>query len=262
MKKLLLLFLFITFSLRAEIIIETGKHRHVGDISNNQSCKIAEQKAKKNAIIKSIGQTVSSNVVSNCSDVDGEFECERNQISLFELKGEITSSRRGGKAKYGEELGSEGVFFCEVTIKANVEPIKKNLDPNFHFDIKLNRNIFRTGEDIKLDINVSKKMYMTIFQWLPYGGKQYDVITKIFPNEKFNKKITNNLIEDNLKLTYQTYFPEEIKKNKVDEYFIFVASEKNINWLNEYAEIESLKKQFQKTNVLMEKHYSGYMIIR
>ena len=105
-------------------------------------------------------------------------------------------------------------------------------------------------------------MYMTIFQWLPYGGKQYDVITKIFPNEKFNKKITNNLIEDNLKLTYQTYFPEEIKKNKVDEYFIFVASEKNINWLNEYAEIESLKKQFQKTNVLMEKHYSGYMIIR
>ena len=114
MKKLLLLFLFITFSLRAEIIIETGKHRHVGDISNNQSCKIAEQKAKKNAIIKSIGQTVSSNVVSNCSDVDGEFECERNQLSLFELNGEITSSRRVGKAKYGEELGSEGVFFCEL----------------------------------------------------------------------------------------------------------------------------------------------------
>ena len=102
---------------------------------------------------------------------------------------------------------------------------------------------------------------MTIFQWLPYGGKKYNVITKIFPNKDYNKN-TNDLIKGKLNLKYETYFPDEINKNKVIEHLIFVASEKKINWLNEYAQIEGLKKQFFKTNILMEKHYSGYMLIK
>ena len=53
----------------------------------------------------------------------------------------------------------------------------------------------------------------------------------------YNKN-TNDLVNGKLELAYSAYFPEEIKKNKVDEYFIFVASEKPINWLDEYAEIE------------------------
>ena len=230
MKKFILIFLFFIIPLKAEIITEKGKHRHTGNISHNQSCNIAEQKAKKKAIIKSIGQKISSEVVSSCSEVDGEYECERNQLSLIELNGEITSSERIGKPNYGEELGSEGIFFCEVTLKVNVEPIKRNFDPTFQFDVKLNQEIFRSGEIVEIEINTSKKMYMTIFQWLPYGGKKYNVITKIFPNKDYNKNI-NDLIEGKLNLKYEAYFPEEIKKNRVDEYFIFVASEKKINWL-------------------------------
>ena len=260
-KKLISIFLFLAVPLKAEIVTETGKHRHVGNISKNQSCKIAEQKAKKNAIIKSIGQTISSDVVSNCSEVDGEFECERNQLSLFELNGVITFSKKVGKPNYGEEIGSDGIFFCEVTIRANVEPVKKNLDPTFQFDVKLNQEIFRSGENIEIEINTSKKMYMSIFQWLPYGGKKFNVITKIFPNKDFNK-ITDNLVDGQLKLKYETYFPEQLKENKVDEYLIFVASEKDINWLNSYSKIESLKREFTKTNFLMENHYSGYMLIK
>ena len=260
-KKLITLFLFLTLPLQAEIVTETGKHRHVGNISKNQSCKIAEQKAKKKAIIKSIGQTISSDVVSNCSEVNGEFECERNQLSLNELNGVITFSKRIGKPNYGEELGSDGIFFCEVSIRANVEPVKKNLDPTFQFDVKLNQEIFRSGENMVIEINTSKKMYMTIFQWLPYGGKKFNIISKIFPNKDFNKNI-DNLIDGQLVLKYETYFPEEIKENKVDEYLIFVAAEKDINWLNSYSQIENLKREFTKTNILMENHYSGYMLIK
>jgi len=260
-KKLILVFLLLTFPLKAEIVIETGKHIHVGNISKNDSCKIAEKKAKKKAIIKSIGLTISSDVVSNCSEVDGEFECERNQLSLFELNGLITFSERVGKPKYGEEPGSEGIFFCEVTIRTNIEPVKKNLDPTFQFDAKLNQEIFRSGEKMEIEINTSKKMYMTIFQWLPYGGKKYNIVTKIFPNKDFNNN-TDNLIDGQLILKYEAYFPEEIKEDKVVEYLIFVASEEDINWLNNYSQIESLKREFTKTNILMENHYSGYMLIR
>ena len=102
-------------------------------------------------------------------------------------------------------------------------------------------------------------MYLSIFQWLPYGGNKYNKVTKIFPNEDFNK-ITNNLITDNLNLKYEVYFPEQISK-KVDEYLVFIASEDNISWLNEYTQIEGLKSQMYKNKILMEKHVAGYIVI-
>jgi len=259
MKKILVLLLLIIYPANAEIVTATGKYKHLGDKTKNQSCKIAEEKAKKNAIIKTLGQSVASEVVSKCSEIDGEYDCERNQLSLFELNGDITSSKILNKT-YEKELGSE-ILFCQIDIEANVEPVKQNLDPTFQFDVKLNQEIFRNGEIIDININTSKKMYMTIFQWLPYGGKKYNKVTKIFPNKDFNKN-TDNLIEENINLKYEIYFPEEIKQNKVDEYLVFIASEKDIPWLNEYTEMESLKSQLLKSNILMEKHYSGYIIIK
>ena len=48
------LFLIFTSTSIAEIVIETGKHKHLGkNYTKFQSCKIAEEKAKKKAIIKS-----------------------------------------------------------------------------------------------------------------------------------------------------------------------------------------------------------------
>ena len=260
MKKFILIFLIFTFPLKAEIIIQTGKHSHLGkNYTKEESCKIAEEKAKNKAIIESIGETATSETFSSCSQIDGEYSCERNKFSLLELNGDLTESKIL-KTNYDKETGSE-ILFCEVTIKANVEPVKKNLDPNFQFDINLNQKIFRSGEILEIKINTSKEMFMAIFQWLPYGGNKYNVVTKIFPNKDYNKNI-NDLIEGKLNLKYETYFPDEIKKDKVIEHLIFVASEKKINWLEEYAQIEGLKKQFFKTNILMEKQYSDYMLIK
>lgn len=258
MKKILILILLFIFPANAEWIEVTEKHKHLGNFSVNESCNIAIEKAQKKALRETLGIEISSDVVSKCSEVDGEYDCERNQLSLFQLNGNIVGlniiEQQDGKDE-------NGIRFCEVTLKANVVPVKKNNDPSFFFDVKLNQEIFRTNEEVKIEINTSKEMYMTIFQWLPYGGKKYNVITKIFPNEDFNKN-TNDLVNGKLELAYSAYFPEEIEKNKVDEYFIFVASEEPINWLNEYAEIEGLKRHFSKTNILMEKHYSGYMLIK
>ena len=261
MKKFILIFLIFTFHLKAEIVVVSGKHEHLGkNYTKNESCKIAEKIAKNNAIIKSLGETASVETISNCSQInDGEYNCEVNRFSVLELSGDIIDSKIV-KKNYDKEPGSK-ILFCEVTIEANVVPVKKNLDPNFQFDVSLNQKIFRSGENLEIEINTSKEMFMAIFQWLPYGGKKYNVVTKIFPNKDYNKN-TNDLIEGKLNLKYETYFPDEIKKDKVIEHLIFVASEKKINWLEEYAQIEGLKKQFFKTNILMEKQYSDYMLIK
>ena len=258
MNKFILIFLILSFPANAEWIKVTGKHKHLGKYSPIESCKIATEKAKKKAITETLGIKVSSDVISRCSEVDGEFDCERNQLSLFELNGNIIGERNK-KEKDGKN--DDGVRFCEVTLEANVVPIKRNNDPSFFFDVKFNQEIFRTGEKLKIEINSSKRMYMAIFQWLPYGGKKYNVITKIFPNKDFNKN-TNDLIDKKLELTYEAYFPENIKKEKIDEYLLFIASEKPIPWLAKYSQMERLKNQLSKTNILMEKHISGYILIK
>ena len=86
-------------------------------------------------------------------------------------------------------------------------------------------------------------------------------MTKIFPNKNFNQN-DNNLIKQNIKLRYEVYFPDEIDQNKVDEYLVFVASEKDISWLDEYSQIEGLKSQMNKNKILMEKHIAGYIVIK
>ena len=258
MKKLIILFIILSLPVKAEWITVSDKHKHLGGISVKESCKIATDKARKKAITESLGIKVSSNIISRCSEVDGEYDCERNQLSLFELNGNIIGERNK-KEKDGKN--DDGIRFCEVTLEANVVPIKKNNDPSFFFDVKFNQEIFRTGEKLEIEINTSKRMYMAIFQWLPYGGKKYDVITKIFPNKDYNKN-TNDLVEDKLELAYETYFPEEINKDKIDEYLIFVASEKQVNWLENYSQIQRLKAQISKENTLMEKHISGYILIK
>lgn len=258
MKILIILFLILSLPVKAEWITVSDKHKHLGGVSVKESCKIAADKARKKAITESLGIKVSSDIISRCSEVDGEYDCERNQLSLFELNGNIIGERN---KKEKDGTNDDGIRFCEVTLEANVEPIKKNNDPSFFFDVKFNQEIFRTGENLEIEINTSKRMYMAIFQWLPYGGKKYDVITKIFPNKDYNKN-TNDLVEDKLELAYEAYFPEEINKDKIDEYLIFVASEKQVNWLENYSQIQRLKAQISKTNTLMEKHISGYILIK
>ena len=52
MKKLIILFLILSFPVNAEWVKVTGKHIHLGSFSPNESCKIATEKAKKKQLQK------------------------------------------------------------------------------------------------------------------------------------------------------------------------------------------------------------------
>ena len=264
MKKILVIILLFFNIAQAEWIEVTEKQKHLGDVSVNKSCSIATTKAQKKALTESLGLKVSSEVVTNCSETEGEYECERNQLSLFELNGEIVDWEEVSRNPDGKVLGTE-VRFCEVKIKANVLPIKQNNDPNFFFDVNINKKSFSSGDTLEIEINPSKKMYMTIFQWLPYGDEDYNMITKIFPNADFNGQENNNnndLIKSQLNLKYKTIFPNGIKGDNIFEYLIFIGSEKRVNWLPKYKKLEVLTKQTNKSKIIMQKETTGYKIIR
>ena len=259
-----LLFILLFFSISTEIAlaektIGKGKHKHLGDISVVESCSIAEQRAKKDAIRNSplAGEKASSEIYSNCSEIDGELECERNQFAIFSLNGiisgwhEINSNRDG---KDGD------IYFCEIEGKGKVEPIITNSDPSFHFTVELNREIFRAGEEMEIKINTTKEMFIYIFLWDPYSKNKNKAVTKIFPDINFNKN-TNNLVSESIDLKYEVFFPENVSNNRTDEYLITVGSEKKIEWLPNYS-LEVLKKQLNKTKILMDKVNSSYIIMK
>ena len=144
---------------------------------------------------------------------------------------------------------------------ANVTENNQSLDHSFDFNVKLNEKNFRDGERLKINILINKPVYLTIFQFQPYEEKNFQV-HKLFPNELE----VNNFLEDNdfslpmKKAKYEIYFPKNIDKKSVDEYLIFLVSEKNIKWLDKYTKIEDFKKAYIKEKKLkfVYKEYTIY----
>ena len=111
-----LIIFFVIISASAEVVVTEGTYTYTGEISKNEACSLAKERAKLKALEKVLGQTISSDEMENCSEVDGEYNCERNKFSLFQLNGDLTDSKII-KKNYDKEIGTE-ILFCEITIEA------------------------------------------------------------------------------------------------------------------------------------------------
>ena len=239
---LLLGFIFYSFPSLAKIVTAKAKYMHSGEISTNKGCEIAKERAKLKALEKELGQTISSEELEKCSEVDGKYNCERNRFFLSSFNGDITGLKEVGSRKKTTQTLENGeiVYFCEIEIMADVVPFKQITDPSFDFNVKLNEYNFKTGDSLTMEIGFTKPMYLTIYQVLPYD-KDYQVL-KLFPNEREKDNfIKSEKITLPYNAKYEIYFPAQVDKKSVDEYLFFIASEKDMPWLNEYNIIEELK---------------------
>jgi len=257
-----LIIFFVIFSASAEVVVTEGSYTYTGEISKNEACSLAKERAKLKALEKVLGQTISSDEMENCSEVDGKTSCERNQFFLSSFNGDITGLKELDREVTRERISSgEEISICKIKIRSNVKKTTNTLDSSFDFNVKLNEKNFRDGEELKIDIELNKPFYLTVFQVLPYEKKDYQV-HKLFPNELE----PNNYLKDNSfnlpkNAKYQIYFPEISNKNSVDEYLVFVASEDNVKWLEKYTKVEDLKKAYIKENNL-KYSYKEYTIYK
>ena len=261
MSKYILIIFFVTLSAFADVVETEGSYTYAGDISRNEGCSLAKERAKLKALEKVLGQTISSEEMENCSEVDGKTNCERNQFFLSSFNGDLTSIRQLKRDIQTEKLSNgEEIYICKIKIRAKVTKTTKTLDSSFDFNVKLNEKNFRDGEELKIDIELNKPFYLTVFQILPYEKKDYQVY-KLFPNELEQDNFLNGnsfSLPQNAK--YQIYFPNVSNKNSVDEYLVFIASQKNINWLEKYAKKEDLKNAYIRENSIkyLYKEYTIY----
>ena len=257
-----LIIFFIIFSASAEVVVTEGTYTYTGEISKNEACSLAKERAKLKALEKVLGQTISSDEMENCSEVDGKTSCERNQFFLSSFNGDITDLKELDREVTTEKISSgEEISICKIKIRSNVKKTTNTLDSSFDFNVKLNEKNFRDGEELKIDIELNKPFYLTVFQVLPYEKKDYQVY-KLFPN----KLEPDNYLKDNSfnlpkNAKYQIYFPEISNKDSVDEYLVFIASEDDVKWLEKYTKVEDLKKAYIKENNL-KYSYKEYTIYK
>ena len=261
MNKYFLFFIILFLPANAEIVTVTEKFSHTGDVSRIEACNIAEQRAITKAKRQVLGQKITSEEFEICSEVDGKTTCHRNQFSLIDTNGEVTEFERLDVNQEQKEIDGILVDICEVTIKANIQKRKEELDTSYDFNVKLNKLNFRENENLSINISINKPIYLTVFQYLPYETKDFQ-ITKIFPNHLQ----PSNLIEEkqinipsNGKFVVQ--FPKNVNKKIIDEHLIFLFSKNSINWLNKYTKKEDLIKKYMSEKQV-KLIYKGYTIVK
>lgn len=246
------------------MVIGEGEYRHFGDISANDGCKLAKEKAKLNALQKVSGQTISSEELEKCTEIDGISNCHSNQFFISMFNADFDQVKEIDIYKSTETLSDGKIFYiCNFKIEANVVPVNQITDPNFDFNVIFNDYNFRSGDNLEIEIAITKPMYLNIFQLLPYRNPKNYQALKLFPNERE----TNNYLKSNkTKLPtngkYRVVFPEEMNKNSVDEYLLFIASKEKLNFLNEYTTINDLKKSYLRLTNKVKFQYKAYRIVQ
>ena len=258
-----IILLFLTCTAIAEQVVTEGNYIYTGNISENEACSLAKERAKLKALEKVSGQRISTEEIEMCSEVDGKTSCERNRFFLSSFDSEITKLKELKKDILTQKIenSDEQSYICKIKIQTEVIKISQTLDNSFNFNVKLNEKNFKEGDELKIDLILKKPLYLNIFQISPYEKKGYQV-NKIFPNVLDNKNyLTEKSVVLPKKAKYEIYFPTNLNKRSVDEYLLLIGSEKNINWLEKYTKIEDLKKAYIKEKFIIYK-YIGYTIYK
>ena len=98
---------------------------------------------------------------------------------------------------------------------------------------------------------------------MPYRDpKNYQAI-KLFPNEiEKNSYITDREISLPRSGKYEIYFPENINKQSVDEYLVFLTSKEKLHFLDKYTTKEDLKNAYIRSLNKMKILSKPYRIIK
>jgi len=220
------------------ILTVKGEYRYGPNVSEQEACGVAVQRAKEDALRQVFGEIISADEQFSCREKTGSIEnrqCAYDKSTWSMIDGEIGNTFQEKKPFIFEEDGAKR---CWVELRVEVlNPAKK---PGLELDLKVNLGAYqyKSGDNLTMEVTPPKPIYLAIFSWTPNSGDP-STVTKIFPNHidpnglisgrrKIPQKGTSGL-EYEFKLKNN-----ELKKDFIDEYLIFVVTKKDVKWMDEY----------------------------
>ena len=213
MKKFLLSSLIVT---NAFAVTGIGEYRYGPDTAENLACELAEERAKEDAIIKYVGQSVEAQIKEECM----REKCVFHRDTFSELNGYIKSLTK----KEIEKQLFPGYSACVVTIEAEVAGINNTIifQVDGKFDVKHEEEM-----TFKLVSNRAGKVGMFNY----HGNKYYKV-----QEAKFASQRTEIMLPYDKTKKLVAMVPDGQKQSK--ELVTFLFSEKDIVFKNEYSSLE------------------------
>ena len=262
---LFFLFYLLSSFTESKLINIIEKYHYGKDLSENQACDIALQKAKKKAA-NSLGETITSDTILQCKESNKQESCRQFSNIWSASKGFLKNSTNKREIGYDETLNK---YYCIQKLTAKVIATKKP-DPNFDFDIKLNKNVFQienkdinkenniytSKESLEISIFPLSKMYINIFYYSPSGTNNLynEKINKLFPNSdcldnyvERETVIPNSICNIAFQLEYTKN--DFIIENHKQEFLLIIATKKQIKFKNQYT-IKSLKEKISEVAAL------------
>jgi hypothetical protein len=167
----------------AQAVQVTAEYSYGGDVSQNEACRRAEERAKTMAIISVLGEVVSSEDQMLCSSITGKKDtCEFNFMSWSFIDGDIRGVREI-KSLNAERRGLNE-WACVLTLDVDVVVPTRKPDPNFqvksetYFLVpdahratrvrdKMPRSRFHVGDEFVFEVNSTEPAHMALFGWAP-----------------------------------------------------------------------------------------------
>ncbi len=244
----------------AHAIQVTEEYSYDGEVSQNEACRRAEERAKSKAIASVLGELVSSEEQMLCRSSTGKVDdtCEFNQINWSIIEGDI----RGVKLIKRSEAEKRGdkAWSCVLTLDVDVVVPTRKPDPKFQVGTEIYflvpdprkparqrervmRKNFHAGDELIFDVKSTEPAHLALFGWLPNeDNKVYRIDSPIRPNCP-----QGALSAPDKGKTAETYcmtasWSDAYKDNtkSYDEWLILVATKEPQKWLDKY-ELEQFK---------------------
>ena len=218
----------------AERVSGTGEYSFGPDTAENVACRLAEEKAKQNAIANFVGEIIEAAQNENCKNE----KCTMLSTLYTEVSGEIKTIYKKDKQVYPNKDRQ----VCEVDIDVDVRKIVSSM--KFYIEGK---NQFKVGERFVFQAVSGLTGTVGVFNLV---DKQYQLV------------YTDKVLEINKQIQIPSArykMQAELPNGKIhsNELLVFLFTDKNLTFKNQYStmEFDSLIKDIPFSNRKIVNHH-------
>lgn len=199
----------------AERVSGTGEYSFGPDTAENVACRLAEEKAKQNAIANFVGEMIEAAQNENCKDE----KCTVLSTLYTEVSGEIKTVYKRDKQVYPNRDRQ----VCEVDVDVEVEKITNTI--KFHV---AGKNQLKVGERFTFQAVSGITGTVGVFNLV---DKEYQMV------------YTDKVLEINKQIQipstrYKMQAELPLGKNHSNELLVFLITDKNLTFKSRYSTME------------------------
>ena len=246
----------------ARAVVVSEEYSYNAEVSQNEACRRAEERAKSKAIASVLGEVVSSEEQMLCRSASGKTDdtCEFNQMSWSIIEGEIRGDVKVIKRVEAEKRGDKA-WACVLTLDVDVVVPTRKPDPNFQLKSEIYfltpnprratlqrervpRKSFHVDDDILFEVTSTEPAHLALFGWLPNeDNKVYRIDSPATrpncPQGAFSAPDKGKTAESYCLTASWSNAYKDTKKT-YDEWLILVATKSPQKWLPAY-ELDQFK---------------------